>query len=660
MDPALAVLAGSEVSVIVTAQDSQVAATAVTRLGGEVTSELWLIHAVAAQISAAQLDTLAAQPGIVSVVANRGVESSSGPNCDPAQVYARESCAGERSGWMTERREKKGQFELEVDQKAPLVALPDGDFVAVGEKNQVTYFNADGTVRFQTANLGYKNMRTAPLVGPDGSIYFMGESTQDSSMIIFALDPDGNVRWQYGSKDFALGGLAIDFTRGYVYGALREVGLYVLDLNNGGKLAELKPVGKNPGQVILAPIVDSAGVVYLQTERNLFALDPQMFLANSANYQWRFVAKVDGQDFTLNYAPVITANRVYATAGEGKKVFVIDRATGALQYGFATNNKIKAQPVAGVDEALYIPTGDGLYALNPDGATRFIFQQPNEKFDLSIMPSADGSIIYAASNKTLYALDAVTGAIRWQFMPGGAIESRPEIDVQGNIVLGNTEKFIFILKPDGRVTTRLHLNNNFVQAVVSASTNASLLVQVGSRTLWRIGNLPDVWDGRPDVEPTDVTREWQLSNPISVDMGADVLHETRLPDGSNIMGQGVTVALVDSGVYFSDQVKKILGSDLDAQFLGQADFTRGGICLDGGVQYDTYCFTRKEHSQDPYGHGSHVAGIMWSKITDYATGSMMGIAPSANLLSVHVLDERGTGTYEDVIQGIQYVVANKL
>ena len=37
----------------------------------------------------------------------------------------------------------------------------------------------------------------------------------------------------------------------------------------------------------------------------------------------------------------------------------------------------------------------------------------------------------------------------------------------------------------------------------------------------------------------------------------------------------------------------------------------------------------------------------------------MGIAPAAQILSVRVLDENGIGTYEDVIEGIQSVVAQK-
>ena len=166
-----------------------------------------------------------------------------------------------------------------------------------------------------------------------------------------------------------------------------------------------------------------------------------------------------------------------------------------------------------------------------------------------------------------------------------------------------------------------------MQAASLDLPDQKLLVRAGDKDLVTVGDMPETWDGRPDVEPTDLKREWKLSNAVSIDVGADVVHETRLPDGTPLTGQGITVALVDSGVYFNNKVKDILGADLDDQFVGQVDFTRGGICLDGGDQYDTYCFADQDKSVDLYGHGSHVAGLIWSQITDYSTGVTMGIAP---------------------------------
>jgi subtilisin family serine protease len=119
------------------------------------------------------------------------------------------------------------------------------------------------------------------------------------------------------------------------------------------------------------------------------------------------------------------------------------------------------------------------------------------------------------------------------------------------------------------------------------------------------------------------------------------------------------VAVLDTGVYYSGKVKEILGADLDHHFLGQADFVGNGSCVDGGDQFSDHCWQKKDKSRDTYGHGSHVTGIIWSQIVDYATNVTMGIAPESNILSVRVLGEDGTGTYEDVIEGIQYVVEHK-
>jgi serine protease AprX len=62
--------------------------------------------------------------------------------------------------------------------------------------------------------------------------------------------------------------------------------------------------------------------------------------------------------------------------------------------------------------------------------------------------------------------------------------------------------------------------------------------------------------------------------------------------------------------------------------------------------------------RDPNGHGTHIAGIIGNTQKD-AGGQWDGVAPGVNLVGVRVLDREGVGTYERVIQGIQWVVAHK-
>ena len=74
--PGSSTLPGRSLAVIVTAEDVEGAARAVANAGGQVSSELWLIDAVGATVPGAQLKTLAATPGIVSVVRNKDVRTS--------------------------------------------------------------------------------------------------------------------------------------------------------------------------------------------------------------------------------------------------------------------------------------------------------------------------------------------------------------------------------------------------------------------------------------------------------------------------------------------------------------------------------------------------------------------------------------------------------
>ncbi|MCP5097498.1 MAG: S8 family peptidase [Chloroflexi bacterium] len=162
---------------------------------------------------------------------------------------------------------------------------------------------------------------------------------------------------------------------------------------------------------------------------------------------------------------------------------------------------------------------------------------------------------------------------------------------------------------------------------------------------------------RPDVVPTNDPMVYDFISPASIDVGANQLH-----DDHGLTGNGVTIAMLDSGVYFDHEIRDLLGKTLKKQFVGQVDFTDNNICVtEWGweVSDGNYCWTGYNDSIDPFGHGSHVAGIIWNKFTDLDTSVNLGIAPNADILSVRILDENGTGSYSNVIEGIQFVVANK-
>lgn len=60
-------------------------------------------------------------------------------------------------------------------------------------------------------------------------------------------------------------------------------------------------------------------------------------------------------------------------------------------------------------------------------------------------------------------------------------------------------------------------------------------------------------------------------------------------------------------------------------------------------------------ADDGNGHGTHVAGTIAAINNDI---DVVGVAAGATVVAVKVLDHRGSGTYSDVIDGIDYVAAN--
>ena len=85
-------------------------------------------------------------------------------------------------------------------------------------------------------------------------------------------------------------------------------------------------------------------------------------------------------------------------------------------------------------------------------------------------------------------------------------------------------------------------------------------------------------------------------------------------------GAGITIAIVDTGI-------DLTHPDLKAHIASHYDCT-GGSCVGGATA-----------GNDDNGHGSHVAGIA-AAVTGNGVG-VAGVAPSAKLMAVKVLDSSG-------------------
>lgn len=118
-------------------------------------------------------------------------------------------------------------------------------------------------------------------------------------------------------------------------------------------------------------------------------------------------------------------------------------------------------------------------------------------------------------------------------------------------------------------------------------------------------------------------------------------------------GEGITVAVIDSGVQLSHpdlthsiwvNAGEIAGDGIDNDGNGYVDDVRGWDFID-----------RDNNPTDANGHGTHVAGVV-AAANNGAGGT--GVAYASSIMPIRVLDESGSGSTHGVAQGIRYAVDN--
>ena len=123
----------------------------------------------------------------------------------------------------------------------------------------------------------------------------------------------------------------------------------------------------------------------------------------------------------------------------------------------------------------------------------------------------------------------------------------------------------------------------------------------------------------------------QLANSIKM-IGADDLWKRKDENQRDITGQGIVVAVIDTGVDFTHP-------DL------------GGCFGPGCKVVSGYDFVDDDTiPEDVDGHGTHVAGII------AANGTLTGVAPASNIMAVKALNDDGYGFISDIIRAVEYAV----
>ncbi len=150
-----------------------------------------------------------------------------------------------------------------------------------------------------------------------------------------------------------------------------------------------------------------------------------------------------------------------------------------------------------------------------------------------------------------------------------------------------------------------------------------LAVSLPAAELQQLTELPGVLAIYPD-HPVHL----ELADSVPL-IGADLVWQLQDTKNQAITGQGVRVAVIDTGINYTHP-------DLGGCF-------GPGCKVVGG--YDLY--NNDADPQDDNGHGTHCAGIV------AADGSLKGVAPGASLYAYKVLSAYGSGSVSLIIAGLE-------
>ena len=191
----------------------------------------------------------------------------------------------------------------------------------------------------------------------------------------------------------------------------------------------------------------------------------------------------------------------------------------------------------------------------------------------------------------------------------------------------------------GRITKRLPA----VDAVVAESDSATFKSRVAALSGVQavLPNISIRWKPRVELGPDAIAEVLNPPNAVGLDprfnlqWGHDAVNAPEAWDSGQI-GTGARVAVLDGGFSLNHP-----------DFAGQIDLTCTADMTGEGIAYGP-------NADDPTGifsHGNHTAGTIAAGRNGVGT---IGVAYGAKLCLVKVLFNFGSGTFEDIVEGIVY------
>ncbi|MFN8490575.1 MAG: S8 family peptidase [Caldilineaceae bacterium] len=285
------------------------------------------------------------------------------------------------------------------------------------------------------------------------------------------------------------------------------------------------------------------------------------------------------------------------------------------------------------------------------------FAAPTNIFDAGLGPNNT----YGFGSKAKESF----GGFNAEVTPGHVI-SKVEIVLQGYalMTLRDTDNALLTLLVGGQKTAPVTLDHSLFNTHLGSNNAGPIYVDVTNLRTWKWGDFDQGIEVDIDqsmfqlfsivgydavglrvtsIPGTDTTGglapvslpKLAIDTNKLVNVYSRVVHARKVwnEGPAYLQGQGVTVAVVDSGI--------VKTRDLDDRLIGKVNFN-----------------SAYHNAADRFGHGTFVAHIIAGSGLD-SGGKYIGIAPKANLLNVRISDDQGISTESDLINALQWIYNNK-
>lgn len=321
----------------------------------------------------------------------------------------------------------------------PAVGI-DGTVYALASNDKFYAISPNGTQKW---HLDIKTLiggvEHVPAIGSDGTIYIGAKNDRSS---IYALNVDGSIKWRFSAGCLGPRYITIG-PNNMIYASVSDGTLYAI--NSDGTKKWAIPGNSYYNEKVI-PSVDKDGIIYVGwSDGNLSAIYPD----GSEKWKKTLSSRAIG--------PIIIGSKgvIYLVNGTSK-LHAFNSEDGSIKWVYNTEDYynegsgywISTPPSLGEDGTLYFCTQYNqhkVYAINPDGTTKWTYERKLEAFDTPHSPTIgkDG-VIYVATGYHLYALNE-DGTEKWVYKSNSRQYGPAVLTKDGTIYVGSGETGILAM-----------------------------------------------------------------------------------------------------------------------------------------------------------------------------------------------------------------------